>query len=208
MQPVELSCAEFVHALSSKEPVPGGGGAAALVGAIGIALGNMVGNLTAGKQKYASVEAEVLSLMEQAQQLQQRLLLLVEEDAKVFAPLAKAYGMPRRTEQEAVARGQIMERALYACSVVPLNIMEVCVEAISLHARFAEIGAAIAISDVGCGVVCCKAGLQAASLNVRINTKLMKDREAAQALNSQAAALLQRGIPLADAVFLQVQNCL
>ncbi len=93
------SCEEFVDVLASKAPVPGGGGASALVGAIGMALGNMVGSLTVGKKKYADVEADIIALKEKATALQGEFLRLVEEDAKAFEPLSKAYGMPRATEE-------------------------------------------------------------------------------------------------------------
>ena len=94
------SCEEFVDVLASKAPVPGGGGASALVGAIGMALGNMVGSLTVGKKKYADVEADIIALKEKATALQADFLRLVEADAEAFEPLAKAYGMPRETEEE------------------------------------------------------------------------------------------------------------
>ena len=94
MNITEKSCVEFVNALATKAPVPGGGGASALVGAIGTALGNMVGSLTVGKKKYADVEAEMQELKEKCDQLQSELLELVEKDAEVFAPLAQAYGRP------------------------------------------------------------------------------------------------------------------
>lgn len=95
-----VPCNEFVEVLGSKAPVPGGGGASALVGAVGTALGNMVGALTVGKKKYADVEEEMKELMAKATTLQDELLHLIERDAEVFEPLSKAYGMPRETEEE------------------------------------------------------------------------------------------------------------
>jgi formiminotetrahydrofolate cyclodeaminase len=200
----KLSCGEFIEALASKSPTPGGGGAAALVGAIGTALGNMVGSLTAGKPKYADVEDEIVALKRQADKLQQRLLHLVKRDDEVFRPLAKAYGMPSAKEDERRHKASVMEGCLRRCCAVPLEIMEVCAEAIELHGRFAEKGTAIAISDVGCGVVCCKAAMQAASLNVFINTKSMADRSFAGKVNAQANALLAASLPKADAIFSDV----
>ena len=94
-----VPCNEFVEVLASKAPVPGGGGASALVGAIGTALGNMVGSLTVGKKKYADVEEEMYALKAKCDTLQKELLALVEKDAEVFEPLSKAYGMPRNTEE-------------------------------------------------------------------------------------------------------------
>ena len=102
------SCEEFVDVLASKAPVPGGGGASALVGAIGMALGNMVGSLTVGKKKYADVEADIIALKEKATALQADFLRLVEADAEAFEPLAKAYGMPRETEEEKAEKARVM----------------------------------------------------------------------------------------------------
>ena len=101
------TCEEFVEVLASKAPVPGGGGASALVGAIGMALGNMVGSLTVGKKKYADVEADILTLKEKATALQADFLRLVEADAEAFEPLSKAYGMPRETEEEKAEQAQL-----------------------------------------------------------------------------------------------------
>lgn len=201
MEFTKLSCEEFVAVLASKEPVPGGGGAAALVGAIGTALGNMVGSLTVGKKKYADVQEDILALKAQADSLQQDFFRLAAQDAEVFEPLSRAYGLPKDTPEEQAYKAEVMETALRECSAVPLAIMGKCCETIRLHEAFAAKGTAIAISDVGCGVACCKAALQAASLNVFINTKAMADRAYAEDVNAKANALLAEYCGLADAVY-------
>ncbi len=195
------SCREFVAVLASAEPVPGGGGAAALVGAVGTALGNMVASLTVGKKKYAAVEEEIRSLQAQCDALQTELLDQVEADAVGFAPLAAAYGMPKDDPQ----RPLIMEEATKTACRVPLRIMELCCAAIEKMAVFAEKGSRLAISDAGCGAVCCKAALQAASLNVLINTKSLQDRQLAQELNARCEEMLHRGCTTADEIFAAVQ---
>ncbi len=200
----KLSCEEFIEVLASKEPVPGGGGAAALVGAIGMALGNMVGSLTLGKKKYADVQEDIGILKDKADTLQKELLALIKQDAEVFEPLARAYGMPKETEEEKTARSRTMARCLEECCQVPLRIMAACCQAIDLHQQFALKGTAIAISDVGCGVICCKAALQAASLNVFINTKSMEDRVLAEQNNRQAKAMLAQYTVKADEIFTEV----
>jgi formiminotetrahydrofolate cyclodeaminase len=197
----ELKCGEFIHVLASKAPVPGGGGASALVGAIGTALGNMVGSLTVGKKKYASVEGEIIELKKKADDLQKDLIRLLDRDAEVFEPLSKAYGLPRNTEEEKAERQRIMEAALRDASLVPLEIMEKCCEAIELQKEFAEKGSSIAISDAGVGVAFCKAALLGASLNVFINTKAMKDRSFAEEINAKAKAMLDRYTKLADETY-------
>jgi formiminotetrahydrofolate cyclodeaminase len=122
------TCEEFVEVLASKAPVPGGGGASALVGAVGMALGNMVGSLTVGKKKYADVEADIIALKEKATALQADFLRLVERDAEVFEPLAKAYGMPRETEEEKAEKARVMAIVLKDACSVPMEIMEKCCE--------------------------------------------------------------------------------
>ena len=184
------SCEEFVDVLASKAPVPGGGGASALVGAIGMALGNMVGSLTVGKKKYADVEADIIALKEKATALQGEFLRLVEEDAKAFEPLSKAYGMPRATEEEKAEKARVMAVVLKDACSVPMEIMEKCCEAIDLIVEFAAKGSALAISDAGVGAAFCKAALLGASLNVFINTKSMADKEYAASLNEKADKMI------------------
>jgi len=200
----EKSCIEFVKMLSSKAPVPGGGGASALVGALGVALGSMVGNLTLGKKKYEAVEDDIKRILVKAEELQKSLLQLVEKDAEVFEPLSKAYGLPRDTEEEKKTREEVLENALKLACSVPVEIMEKCMEAIELHEELANKGTKIAISDVGVGVLFCRSALEGASLNVFINTKLMKNREYAEMMNEKTERMLSEGIDRANAVYAAV----
>lgn len=201
---VKGSCEDFVTVLATKAPVPGGGGASALVGAIGTALGNMVASLTVGKKKYADVEEHIYLLKEKADKLQNELLELVGRDAEVFEPLSKAYGMPKNTEEEKVEKDRVMEHALKEACSVPLEIMYKCCEAIELHKEFAEKGSTLAVSDAGVGVVFCKAALQGASLNVFINTKAMKDKVYANTVNIEAKSLLMKYEEIADEIYKDV----
>lgn len=203
---IELSCEGFVEALSSKAPAPGGGGAAALVGAIGAGLGDMVGGFTVGKPKYADVESQLVELMLDADDLQAHLLTLVEADAQAFMPLSAAYGLPSATDEEKAHKAQVLEACLRDATAVPLDTMRACARAIELCKRFAALGSPLVISDAGCGVTLCKAALQAASLNVFVNTRLMADRVHAEACNAQARELLDEYLPMADAVFSQVEE--
>lgn len=197
MDATMLSCREFAAVLASSAPTPGGGGAAALVGAIGAALGNMVGALTVGKKKYAAVEVEILALMERCTALQAQLLDQVEADAEGFAPLAAAYAIPKEDPQ----RPAILEAATLTACETPIRIMELCCETIDTITVFAEKGSRLAVSDAGCGAACCRAALEAASLNVFINTKSLKNRETAQALNEKCLTMLETYRAKADAVF-------
>lgn len=195
------SCRKFVEVLASSAPTPGGGGAAALVGAVGTALGNMVGSLTVGKKKYADVEGEILELKAKCDRLQTELLDLVKKDAEGFEPLAKAYGIPKDDPN----RAEILEKATVEACKVPMEIMEKCCEALDYIKIFAEKGSRLAVSDAGCGAVCCKAALQAASLNVFINTKGLKDRSVAEELNRQANVMLNKYCALAEEIFADVR---
>ena len=191
------SCRKFVEVLASDAPAPGGGGAAALVGAIGTALGNMVGSLTVGKKKYAEVEAEIIALKAQCDALQKELLDQVEADDIGFVPLAKAYGIPKDDPN----RDAILEDATITACAVPMHIMELCCQAIDCIAVFAAKGSRLAVSDAGCGAVCCKAALQAASLNVFINTKTLKNREVAEEMNAKANGMMDKYCAIADEIF-------
>ena len=195
------SCRKFVEVLASDAPAPGGGGAAALVGAIGTALGNMVGSLTVGKKKYADVQDEIVALKAKCDVLQTELLNQVELDEINFLPLAKAYGIPRDDPN----RDKIMAEAICIACSTPLKIMELCGEAIGCIAVFAAKGSRLAVSDAGCGAAICKAAMQAASLNIFINTKGMKDRAAAEELNRRANELLEKYCAMADAIFESVR---
>jgi len=199
---INKSCNEFVEILSSKAAIPGGGGASALVGAIGTALGAMVGNLTTGKKKYADVEADIIELIKKAEALQAELLHLVDEDAVVFEPLSKAYGIPK----DDPSREQVMEDALKLACTVPMDIMRLCSRAIELQAEFAEKGSILALSDAGVGAVLCKSALQGASLNVYINTGYMTDKNYAGSLEAEADALLNKYCIMADDIFNSVTN--
>ena len=200
MELMNLSCEAFLEDLAGSAPAPGGGGAAALVGAAGAALGNMVGSLTVGKKKYAAVEADILVLNRRAAALRKRLEGLVQADADAFTPLAAAYKLPKETPEQQAHKAAVLEAALEGACAVPLEITSACCEGIALAAEYAEKGSVMAVSDAGCAALFCKAALQAAGLNVSINTRLMADNARAAALNAQADAMLAEFVPQADKI--------
>lgn len=199
-----LTVNQFLEDLSSKAPVPGGGGASAMVGAAGCALGSMVANLTLGKKKYADVEEDIKALIEKSEKLKEELLVLINEDAKAFEPLSKAYGLPKETPEEIAYKNEVMEEALYTASIVPLDIMRKIYEMLLIHEEYKNKGSRLAISDVAVGVTFCKSALLGASMNVFINTKSMKNREAAEKLNAEADKLIAAGSKLADDIFNEI----
>ncbi|NLZ29030.1 MAG: cyclodeaminase/cyclohydrolase family protein [Firmicutes bacterium] len=198
MSMVEKTSGEFLAALASKAPVPGGGGAAALGGAIGMALSNMVGSLTVGKKRYADVEDEVKELLENGYRIIDELKALVDKDAEVFEPLSKAYGLPKDTPEEAAFKEEELERCSKVACSVPIEIMRKSYEGIKIHERMGQIGTRIAISDVGCGVAFLKAALISGSLNVIINLGAIKDSDYVKKINEEMNHLLEDGSRIAD----------
>ncbi len=203
---LESSCLKFIDDLGSKAPVPGGGGASALVGSIGVALGSMVGNLTTGKKKYADVEEDIQALLKQSEALCMRLNHLVEKDAAVFAPLAKAYGMSTDTEEEIEERNRVLQEALVQATMVPLAIAECSLEGIRLLAEYAQKGSRMVLSDAGVGVIFCKAAMQGAKLNVLINLKLMKNESLKNEIQDKMKAIEAEGLKKADQVYAYVEE--
>ena len=198
----DYTVTEFTEALASKSSVPGGGGASALVGAIGIALGDMVGEFTVGKKTYAEVEDDVKALMVRAQQLRTALLSCIDKDAAAFEPLSKAYAIPK----DAPNRDTIMEECLKAAAAVPFEILELCAETIKLQKAFAEKGSRMMTSDAATGVAICRAALQGAAINIKINTSSMKNRPYADAVNTKTDELLNIYTAMADDVFQSVYS--
>lgn len=192
---------EWVDTLASKAPVPGGGGASALGGALAAALGQMVANLTIGKKRYADVEAQMQESLAALKNLQNDLQKLADEDAEVFAPLAAAYGMPTGTKEEQEEKDRVMEARLLEASLVPLHIMEKAAKVLDLIEGLEENGSKMAVSDAGVAAQFARAALTGAVMNVYINTKSMKDRAKAEELNAKADRILADGISHADMIY-------
>lgn len=190
---IQHTCEEFMLLLSGKNPFPGGGGAAALGGALGMGLANMVASLTQGKEKYAQYEEEITLLLEKGLALQKELLALVDEDARVFAPLAKAYGLPAASPEEKAAKKQALAQASYEAALVPLQIAEKICQAMPLVKRIGEIGTVLAISDIGCSILFLQAALGAARYNVLINLPQLDDLELEEEIQERLQQLLVAG---------------
>lgn len=191
----------FVEELSSKAPVPGGGGASALVGAIGMALGTMVSSLTIGKEKYKEHEEELKKLKEEALGIQDDLLNLIDGDAEGFKPLSEAYGLPKNTEEEKAHREKVMESALEQACVAPMEIMRKTARAIEITEVFAQKGSKLAISDAGVSATVLASALKGAALNIFINTKMLKDREKADKIEKEAQELIDEYATRADNIY-------
>lgn len=200
MNSKETSTGIFLQALASEEPTPGGGGASAICGALGAALASMVGNLTTGKKKYAQYEQDIRTILEKAEDLRERLMVCVDEDAACFEPLSRAYGIPK----DDPFRDDVMEKALNNACTAPMNILRLAAETLELHDELLIKGSRIMLSDVGVGALCCQTALKGAALNVLTNTKLMKNRRRAEELNGEVNALLKKYAPMADKIYEEV----
>lgn len=196
----EKTLAQFSTLLSEKVSVPGGGGAAALAGALAAALGSMTGRFTVGKKRYAAVEEEIQACIEACDGLRVQLLEKIDEDAEAFEPLSRAYGLPKDAEN----REEILEKCLKDAAKAPAEIAALSKEVIDHADVLARKGSTLMVSDAGCSAVLAKASFQAAVLNVYVNTRLMKDREAAEKLNAEMKELEESCLEKADEIYAYV----
>lgn len=192
----QKSCIDFAAVLASKASVPGGGGAAALAGALSVALCSMVGNFTLGKKKYADVEADVQVMLTKGEVLRTRLLELVDADAEAFAPLAKAYAIPK----DDPTHDEVLEAATLNACAAPVEMVERCAETIDLLEEMMLKGSKMLISDVGCGALLARAAMESAAMNVYINTKSLKDREKAKEIEKKVEEFLRKYRIRADCI--------
>ena len=192
----DLSCTAFAEVLASKAPVPGGGGAAALAGALGVALCSMVGNFTTGKKKYAAYEDDVQRMLAEGEILRARLLELVEADAAAFEPLSRAYAIPK----EDPTRDSVLEEAALNACKAPMEMVSCCGEALLLLEEMLEKGSRLLLSDVGCGALLCKAAMESAAMNVFVNTGSLQDRAVAVGMERQVDETLEKYLPMAERI--------
>ena len=192
----DLSCTAFAEVLASKAPVPGGGGAAALAGALGVALCSMVGNFTTGKKKYAAYEDDVQRMLAEGETLRARLLELVEADAAAFEPLSRAYAIPK----EDPTRDAVLEEAALNACKAPMEMVSCCGEALLLLEEMLEKGSRLLLSDVGCGALLCKAAMESAAMNVFVNTGSLQDRAVAVQMERQVDETLEKYLPMAERI--------
>lgn len=208
MKYADVTCTKFVDETFSKAPVPGGGGVASLVGALGVALGGMVCNLTTGKKKYAQYEEDIQRIMKEAEGLKQTMMGMIDQDAENFLPLSKAYGLPTSTEEEKQHKEETMQAALKVAIQVPIDIVKVSYQAIKLHQELADKGSKLAISDVGCGVLCLKSAMMSGWLNVVINLSSIHDEAYVSQVKDELLPMLDEGQKICDEVYEKVLNIL
>ena len=193
---MDKSCRDFAEALAARTPVPGGGGAAAYVGALGVALCSMVARYDVGKPAFADEEEELAHTVAAAERIRFELERLVEDDAAAYELVSAAYAIPR----DDPSRADAIERALHEAVLPPYRIMVACARAIELLERLAQDCSRLLLSDVGCGAMLCRGALDAANLTVCVNTASMRDRARAREIDEQCVALLAEWEPRAQAI--------
>ena len=197
---------DFLDALASSAPVPGGGGASALAGASGSALGAMSLNLTIGKKKYAAIEEELKAALSELDTLREAFLTLADKDEEVFLPLSKAYGLPRKTEEEQKVRRAFMEQALSDATEVPLQVMDYACQALRVLTNTVNLVSPLSVSDTGVAASFLKTAVKGASMNVLINLKTMQDDFKKDRYRQRYTRLLEQGELLSDEVIRRTEE--
>jgi formiminotetrahydrofolate cyclodeaminase len=200
MKLTERTNMEFSKALASEAPAPGGGSAAALSASLGAALAHMVASLTEGKKKYVEYEALTAEILDKSEDLRVKLLDCMDRDTEIFGQMSDAFAMPKSTEEEKAQRSKALQQAMKACSVVPLEIMNLCLNGLELVDRYVGKSNASAASDLGVAALTLKAGMQGAWLNVLINIGGIKDEAFVTEYREKSDAILKKGLPLADKI--------
>ena len=211
MNLAEMTVSQFADTLASDAPAPGGGSAAALMGALGAGLTAMVACLTQGRKKYAEYAEFATSVETHSTRFQEKLLDVMDRDTQAFNAVSAAFAMPRDTDAQKAARSAAIQSGLKGCTNTPLECMELCDEAIKLAYDFLEAGfTSSSASDLGVAFLSLKSAMQGAWLNVCINLSSIKDEAFAEAYRARGNALLERSLPLADAgyekVLAMIQN--
>jgi len=199
-QYAQWSIQSYADKLASGDPAPGGGSAAALVGALGAALVTMVTNLTLGKEKYAAVQQQITELKAEAEDLRGELADLVTLDACAYEAVAEAMKMPRDTDRDKKERTKVLQAALKGAAEVPLQVAEAAAEVARLSLPAAEKGNPNAVSDAGVAVLLADAAAQSAALNVRINLAWIENEEFKRQAWTRIEAVLSETARLRDIV--------
>lgn len=202
----DVSIEQFLEQLASGTPTPGGGAAAAIMGAMGAALISMVCNLTIGKPKFAAVEGEISALLERSEQLRAQLTAMIQDDVEVFDQVMAAYGLPKSNDEEKRVRTAAVQNALKNAAEGPLACARVCREVVSLAETAAAAGNPNLVSDAGVAALAAYAGLASAALNVYVNVSSIKEQAFAEAQNAELEALLQPALRAVQATETNVKT--
>ena len=174
---LKLNLRQFCNETLSDSPAPGGGSVAALMGALGVSLGGMVANLSAGKRGWDEKLKYFSDWAVKAQQLKDELLFLVDEDTAAFNKVMDAFSLPKDSAEEKAARSAAIQLATAYAAEVPLRVMEAAFKSYQILLEMAEQGNPASVSDVGVGLLAVRACIEGAAKNVRINLKSLKDEK-------------------------------
>ena len=199
---------EYIKELASKTPVPGGGGASAVAGALSAALSSMVCNLTIGKKSFAAVEEDIKNILSDMNKHMENFIKLSDKDAQVFYPLSQAYSFKPQNEEEKSLHEANMEKLLFDAAIVPLDIMKEANSMLNSIDFLAKKGSKLAISDTGVAVGLLRSAVCGAMMNVVINVKYMKDRDIAQRLLDEASEILEDTMNKSDIIYREVLEVL
>ncbi len=196
----------FLDDMASKASTPGGGSAAAIMGAMGAALVSMVANLTVGKKNYEEVDEEMQELLATSEKLRDELTSMIKADVDVFDQVMAAYGLAKESDEEKVQRSQAIQSALKEATDVPLACARLCAEVIKICQPMAEKGNKNVISDAGVAVLAANAALRSAALNVYINIGGIKDEDFANDRRQQLESLLAGNNEMTEEVYELVKS--
>lgn len=201
MKLVDRTMADFSGLLASDAPAPGGGSTAALEGALGASLLEMVAALTIGRKKYEEHRMLMEALALEAREVRGALLEAVDKDTDAFNVVTAVFAMPKETEAEKAARSEAMQRALKGCTKPPLEVMRLCLRGLELAEQGLGKFNASTTSDLAVGALSLKAAVQGAWLNVLTNLSSIKDEAFAAEHRAAGEAVLQKALPLAEKIY-------
>ncbi len=187
----DMTLTAFADETSSESPAPGGGSISAYMGALGVALGTMVANLSAHKAGWDDRWEEFSDAAGKGRHIQDRLIALVDEDTEAFNRIMDVFSMPKGTPEEKAARSAALQEATLYATEVPLRTMKTSFEAFELLEEMARKGNPASVSDVGVGALAVRSAVFGAWLNVKINAAGLKDREKADAILAEAEKIAE-----------------
>jgi len=197
---------KYVDDLAAKLPAPGGGSVVALVGALGAGLLSMVSNFTLGKEKYKQSEEEVKNILERSEDLRKRLTELVDEDIRAYGEVSSAYKLPRTADKEKEARSRAIEKACKDALTVPMEVARCCCKGLEIASKLVDIGNVGLVSDVGVAAGLLEAALKGAELNVKINLKVIEDKNFVEEKKKVIGSLVRGKVKIKDEILKKTED--